>query len=53
MQGRVFTCRLCGNHLASNAELISKACAAPSPSERIHIAAPVFPNSGNHAFVSP
>ncbi|CAL5218434.1 g115 [Coccomyxa viridis] len=24
LQGRVFTCRLCGNHLASNLELISK-----------------------------
>ena len=30
-QGRVFTCRLCGNHLASNLELISKASRAPFP----------------------
>lgn len=29
LQGRVFTCRLCGNHLASNLELISKASRAP------------------------
>lgn len=29
MQGRVFTCRLCGNHLASNLELISKASENP------------------------